>query len=433
MQYTNALHICAEDRMTLLYSYSVNGAVRGVFGALLNGAALYPLAIREEGLAHLANFIMQEEITFYHSVPTAFRSFARALTGKERFPRLRLIRFGGERVLARDVELYKKYFPDDCSLYTGMGSTETGQVCQYFIDKQTRLAGGVVPTGYPVEDKDVVLVDDAGEEIGANVGEIAIKSRYLSPGYWRRPDLTRAKFQPDGRDKRVYRTGDLARMHANGCLEHIGRKDFQVKIRGYAVNTAEVETGLLDHPALKEAAVAVEESDAADRRLVAYFVPEKTPGPGIAELRSFLQQKLPDYMIPSNFVRLPALPLTPNGKVDRRVLPAPGQTRPEIRVGFVAPRTDMEAALAKIWAEVLKVDRVGIHDNFFELGGHSLLIMQIVSKIMDGLQVAVPLRGIFDAPTVAELAQLIATLCPSKDPAEQFSNELANEYESGKI
>jgi len=130
MQYTNTLHICPEERMTLLYSYSVNGAVRGIFGPLLNGAALYPFNIKEEGSAKLANFLIHEAISFYHSVPTVFRNLVANLTGKEKFPSLRLIRFGGERVFARDVDLYRKQFPDDCLLYTGMGSTETGQVCQ---------------------------------------------------------------------------------------------------------------------------------------------------------------------------------------------------------------------------------------------------------------------------------------------------------------
>jgi amino acid adenylation domain-containing protein len=411
MQYTNTLHICPDDRMTLLYSYSVNGSVRGIFGALLNGAALYPLDIRKEGLAKLANFLIQEEITFYHSVPTVFRNFVATLTGKEKFLGLRLIRFGGERVLARDVELYNKHFPNECLLYTGMGATETGHVCQYFIDKQTQIAGSVVPAGYPVEDKEILLLDDAGEEIGFNrVGEIAVRSRYLSLGYWQNPDLTQAVFLPDPRDggKRIYRTGDLGRMRPDGCLEHLGRKDFQVKIRGYRIEVAEIEMALLDLPEVEEAIVLAREDHPGDQRLVGYLVPRNQFALSVSKLRSFLKDRLPDYMVPSAFVMLNAMPLTPNGKVDRRSLPDPGMAKPELDTPFVAPRTPVEEELAQIWGEVMGIDHVGIRDNFLELGGHSLKATQIISRVINRFRVELPVKSLLEAPTVAEMAAVIA-------------------------
>jgi amino acid adenylation domain-containing protein len=410
MQYTNTLHICPEDRMTLLYSCSVNGAMRGVFGALLNGAALYPLEIREEGLANLANLLIQEEITFYHSVATVFRNFISTLTGKEKFPRLRLIRFGGERVLARDVELYKKHFHDDCILYTGMGATETGHVCQYFIDKQSQITGSVVPTGYPIEDKEVLLLDDAGEKIGLNrVGEIAVKSRYLSLGYWRKSDVTPVVFLPDREDehKRIYRTGDLGRLRPDGCLIHMGRKDFQVKIRGYRVEVAEIEAALLALDSVNAAIVQSQADDAGEQHLVAYLVPTKGNTPTVSDLRQAMVQALPVYMVPSAFVFLDTLPLTPNGKVDRTALPGPGGVRPELDTPYAPPGTWVEEELAKIWAEVLALDRVGIHDNFFDLGGHSLAATRVVSQVIKRFRLEIPLRSLFEAPTVAEMAVVI--------------------------
>jgi len=409
-QYTNTLHICPEERITLLYSYSVNGAVRGIFGALLNGAALYPLDIREEGTANLANYLIQEEITFYHSVPTVFRNFITGLTGKEEFPRLRLIRFGGERVLTQDVESYKKHFSENCILYTGMGATEHGHIRQYFLDKQSQITGSVVPTGYPVEDKEVLLLDESGTKIGFNrAGEIAVRSRYLSPGYWQKPDLTQTKFLRDSgsEDRRIYLTGDLGQMRPDGCLEHLGRKDFQVKIRGYRIEVAEIEMALLDYPGINEAIVMSREDRHHDPCLVAYLVPADQPGPSTSELRNFLKSRLPDYMIPAVFVILIAMPVTPNGKVDRRALPAPDGGRPRLDGDFVEPRTATEKELADLWAQMLGVEQVGINDNFFDLGGHSLLATQMISRLRDSFRVELPLLTLFENPTVTTLAKII--------------------------
>jgi amino acid adenylation domain-containing protein len=429
MQYTNTLHICPEERMTLLYSYSVNGAVRGIFGALLNGAALYPLDIREEGMANLANFLIEEEITFYHSVPTVFRNFIAGLTGKEEFPRLRLIRFGGERVLTQDVESYKKHFSENCILYTGMGATEHGHIRQYFLDKQTQITGNVVPTGYPVEDKEVFLLDESGTKIGFNrAGEIAVKSRYLSPGYWQKPDLTETKFLRDsgGEDRRIYLTGDLGQMRPDGCLEHLGRKDFQVKVRGYRIEVAEIETALLDSPGINEAIVVSREDRHRDPCVVAYLVPTDHPGPSISELRNFLKSRLPDYMIPAVFVMLIAMPLTSNGKVDRRALPAPDTSRPDLSEAFVAPRNSVEEVLEGIWADVLKLERVSVHHNFFDLGGHSLLATRVVSRVQKDLRVVIPLRALFENPTVAGLAAQVDQLKVNGNASNEIYNVLAD-------
>jgi len=183
MTYTNSLHICADDRLTLLHSCSFSAARLDVFGALLNGAALHPLSVEEEGLTPLANRLIQEEITIFHWVPTPFRHFAGALAGVEEFPKLRLIVLGSEPVSQKDVELYKKHFPQECIFVNRLGTTETGNIRLYFIDKGTPVSGSIVPSGYAIEDAEVLLLDDGGEELGVNrAGEIAVKSRYLSPG-----------------------------------------------------------------------------------------------------------------------------------------------------------------------------------------------------------------------------------------------------------
>jgi amino acid adenylation domain-containing protein len=419
--FTNDVHVCAEDRLTLLYSPSVSGGVRDIFRSLLNGAAIYPWNVKEEGMANLANWLVQEEITIYNSVATFFRHFASALTGEEGFPKLRLIHIGGGPVYKNDVELYRKHFSQDCIFVNRFGLTETHTVRMYFIDKETELTGSMVPVGYPLADKEVLLLDDTGKAVGFNqVGEIAVKSRYLSPGYWRRPDLTQAKFLPtsNGGDERIFLTGDVGRMMPDGCLVHLGRKDFQVKVRGYSIELAEIEMVLINHPAIKDVVVIGQRDPRGEQRLVAYFVPSTRPAPTATTLRHMLAEILPDYMSPSAFVMLDALPMTPNGKVDRGSLPSPGSERPQLDSPFIAPRTPVEEMLAGIWGEILGIAPVGIHDNFFDLGGNSLLATQVISGVRNTFQVELPLRFLFEAPIIADMGVVI-----TKSPANTTGNE----------
>src|SRR5215210_8094375 len=410
MRYTNGLRISAEDRLTLLQSYSVAGSVSNTLGALLNGASLFPFNVKEEGLIELADLLVEEGITVYHSVPTVFRQFANLLTGKEEFPELRLVRLGGEPVSAEDVQLYKRYFHANSIFVNSYGASEAASVLRYCVDKDTEISGAVVPVGYPLGDVEILLLDDDGNAVGFDqVGEIAVKSRYISPGYWRRPDLTRAAFMTDPQDKgeRIFRTGDLGYMQPDGCLVVTGRNDFRVKIRGFRIEVAEIELALRGLTKVKEAAVVAHEDQRSEQQLVAYVVPEPEQVPAISELRGFLKDKLPDYMVPSAFVVLDALPLTPNGKLDRLALPAPDLARPELDTNFVAPRNAFEEQLARIWVEVLGVTRVGVHDDFFELGGHSLRATQLVSRVREVFQVELPLLSLFEAPTIAGLAERI--------------------------
>jgi amino acid adenylation domain-containing protein len=410
MNYINGFHISVDDRLTLLHSCSFSGSVYNLFGALLNGAALLPFDLKGEGLNQLGHWLAQEEISICHLVPSAFCHAVEAFTGGEQFPTLRVIHLSGAPVSNGDVELYKKHFAPECILVLRMGITEAATIRSYFMDKTTSIDGSRVPIGYPVDDKEVFLLDASGEDAGRNsIGEIAVQSRYLSLGYWRRPDLTRAKFLPDpnGGEERTYLSGDLGRMAADGCLFHVGREDFRVKVRGYSVEVSEIEMALLEHAAVKQAAVVGRETQSEDRQLVAYFVPSEKPAATVTELRHFLKARLPDYMIPSAFVLLRALPLTPNGKIDRRALPDPGQSRPELDTPYVAGTTPVEEQLAKIWAEVLSLNRVGIHDNFFDLGGHSLAATRVVSQVIKKFQVEIPLEELFQSPTIAAMAAAI--------------------------
>ncbi|MGH7832899.1 MAG: non-ribosomal peptide synthetase [Candidatus Binatia bacterium] len=410
MNFTHALRLEKDDRVTLPYSPTTMGSLRTIFLALLNGAAVLTFDIKKEGLDHFAAWLQSEKVTILRLGPTAFRHFIDTLSGREKFPDIRMIYLGGEPIYKKDAESHKKHFSENCLLVAGLGATETGIVLFYVVDKQTEIAGSMVPLGFPAEDTEVLLLDEAGDEVGlAEIGEIAVKSRYLSCGYWRNPALTKARFLTGGESSlRIYRTGDLGRRLPDGSFVHCGRADFQVKIRGYRVEVAEIEMALIEYGGIKEAVVVGREDRLGGQILVAYAVPVVSAALRVGDLRSFLKRKLSDYMIPSAFVVLDRLPLLPNGKIDRRALPAPSGRRPMLDSPFVAPRDPIEEELAKIWAQVLSLDDVGIHDNFFELGGHSLAAARVISQVIKRFQLEIPLPFLFQSPTIAEMARVIA-------------------------
>jgi amino acid adenylation domain-containing protein len=410
MEYTNALRFCSEDRIALLSPCTFSLSVGFIFGALLNGACLYPVDVKGEGLMHLADWFSQEEITVYNSVPTVFRNFIQTLSQKDKLPKLRLIHLGGEPVTAKDVELYKTHFSPDCVLLHHVGSNETGTIAQCFIDKRTPVHGNTAPAGHPAEGSQILVLDENGDRLGFNrAGEIAVQSRYLAVEYWRKPGMTRAAFLPDptGSDERIYRTGDLGLLRPDGSLEHYGRKDFQVKIRGQRVEVIEIDMALSKHAAVNEAVTVAHEDALGDKCLVTYVVPATKPAPTSKELRSFLQQRLPDYMVPSSIIFLDAMPLTPNGKLDRQALPPPDGRESDVDGQFVAPQNPVEAQIANIWCEVLRLDRVGIHDDFFDLGGHSLSATEVLSRAREVFSVNLPFAAFLAEPTVAAMASII--------------------------
>ena len=407
LRYTNALRIAPNDRLTLLQSCSFSGSVSSLFCALLNGAATFPFDVRKEGPRRLGEWLREERLTVYHSVPTIFRSF---LSGDARFPELRCIRLEGDRSSRVDVELFRRHFEPHCQLVIGLGATETGISRQYFIDHETEVADGILPIGYPVRDVDVSLLDEDGGEVETGqVGEIAVRSAYLAPGYWRRPDLTQAAFRSDARGGplRVYRTGDMGRLRADGCLEYLGRKDFVLKVRGNRIEPAEIETALLSLPELAEAVVTTFEGDGDEVQLVAYLVP--SPGAGLSPtvLHRRLAKTLPEFMIPSRFVTLDALPLDANGKLDRRALPSPVRSARLAGEGS-NPRSPLEERIARLFESVLGLEQVQIDESFFDLGGGSLAATQICSQLAAETGLDLPLSTLVQAPTVAALARLIS-------------------------
>jgi amino acid adenylation domain-containing protein len=282
------------------------------------------------------------------------------------------------------------------------------------------IPGDEVTIGRPIANTQIYILNSSLHPVPIGVpGELHIGGAGVARGYLNRPELTAEKFIPNPFSAvpgaRIYKTGDLARYRPDGNIEFIGRADHQVKIRGFRIELGEIEAALAQQPAVREAVVLAREDAAGDpsasvkteKRLVAYVVAEREPLPTTTELRDFLKEKLPEHMVPAVFVLLDALPLMPNGKIDRRALPSPDRSRPELDKAFMAPRTPTEELLAEIWAQLLDLERVGVHDNFFDLGGHSLLATQVVSRLREAFQVEIPLRRLFEVPTVAGLAESI--------------------------
>ncbi|MBY0461489.1 MAG: AMP-binding protein, partial [Gemmataceae bacterium] len=294
-RYTNSHRIGPGDRLLCANTCAFSNSLKDVYGALLNGARLAPYDLEREGVAGLGAFIAREGLTVLNVVATVFRHFAAALADKGEVASVRIVRVGSEAVARTDFDLFRRWFPPSCQFVNGYGSTETGTVRVNFLRADAEVEGATLPVGYPVDGTRVRLLDDAGAEVGFDtVGQIAVQSAYLSPGYWNRPDLTAAAFRPGppGSSERVYLTGDYGVMRADGCLTYLGRGDGQVKVRGVRIELAEVEGALADLPFVAQAVVVARAELPPDQPLAAYLVPK--PGaavPPAAVLRAALRAR----------------------------------------------------------------------------------------------------------------------------------------------
>lgn len=407
--FSNYKQVLPDDRISLLHSLCFTGSHADLLISLLNGAALLLFDVKSAGVSKLAQWLAEERVTLTHLPVMLFRELATLFAGQAAQSSLRLVHLSGAPVTERDFNLYLETFNKSVRLEIGMGSTETGPICHVIIGHDFSFPKEGTPIGYAVPGRTVLLVDESGGEVGVNqIGEIAVKSRYLIPGYWNSPELDTDKFRSDSGDgERTYLTGDLGKMLPDGFFVHLGRKDSIVKLRGYRVDLGEIEGALLKYSAVQQAAVVPRSREPGDIYLAAYIVPAAGYAPTTRELRHFLEQKLPDYMIPAVFVRLDAIPLTANNKIDRGRLPEPEKIRQEMDPPYVAPRSRVEVTLKLIWSEVLSLDRVGIHDNFFDLGGHSLAASRVISRVIQYFKLDLPLKALFDAPTIAQMAQIV--------------------------
>lgn len=408
------LKINASDRLMLLTSYSHTVAAIDIFSALLSGATLYLYDIKSENsLAKLSGWIKSWEITIFHSVPSIYRFWIEKVSDRKQVSTIRLIILGGEEVTTNDVQVYKKKFAKDCILVNLFGSSEVLIATSNLVDKKTEITRNLVPIGYPVDNVEIFLVDENDEEVGIlSEGEFVFKSDYLSLGYWNLPEKTGEVFgiDPLPGDGKVYRSGDTGRVLPDGTIEYLGRKDFQVKILGNRVELSEIETVLDSFEKISKSIVAAFKKANGETFLVAYFVTKKKVDIDEEDLRKYLQQNLPDYMIPLFFVYLDKFPLTPNGKIDRRSLPEPEF---EFKKGYVAPRNETEKKLIEIWTDMFHRSfkqpgfSLGIEDSFFKLGGNSLMAFSMMGIIHKEFNVKVTVGEIFKNSTISKLSEYI--------------------------
>jgi amino acid adenylation domain-containing protein len=401
--YLGATGISERDAVLVVTSFSFHLTQRNLMAPLFVGGQVH-LAREPFEPGRIAAQIVASGITMMNLTPTGFQALVEADGGRA-IGGLRIVVFGGEPLYPRQLARVPEPRPQFLNPY---GSTEaTGITTHHFARADlSSYSSRSMPPGRPIANARIYVLDGAGEPVPVGVtGELYLGGAGVTRGYRRLAAQTAERYLPDpfGRapGARLYRTGDLGRWLPDGTVEFMGRADAQVKVRGFRIELGEIEARLAEHAAVHEVVVVARARDgeAGDPRLVAYYTGE---GAGAAALRAHLAERLPEYMVPSAFVHMDALPVNPNGKLDRKALPEP-ELAPADET-YVAPRTPVEEVLAGIWAEVLGLERLGVHDPFFELGGHSLLATRVVSWVREVFGVDLPLRALFEGPTVAEMA-----------------------------
>ncbi|MEH2377489.1 MAG: amino acid adenylation domain-containing protein [Nostoc sp.] len=424
--------LTAEDTLLSVTSLSFDIAVSEILLPLSVGAKLV-LVSREVAAdsTQLLKALTTSGATFMQPTPVTWRLLLAA--GWQGSPQLKMISTG--EALPRD--LANQLLPKGACLWNLYGPTET---TIWSTGYKVTTGNKAIGIGCPLANTQIYILDSHLQPVPIGIsGELYIGGEGVARGYLNRPDLTAERFisnpfSPNPKS-RLYKTGDLARYLPDGHIEYLGRIDYQVKLRGFRIELGEIETALLQHPGVKEAVVIVREDTPNENSLVGYIVAETGEDSlqVISQLRRFLKQQLPDFMVPTIFMALEAMPLTPNGKVDRKALPEPDASRPELEANYVAPRTPIEQEIADIWRQVLNLKRVGIYDNFFELGGYSLLAIQVVSRVRQALQVEILMSNLFQLPTVADLAERVETLRWATQGIQAAESETADDYEEGEL
>ncbi|MCC5648468.1 amino acid adenylation domain-containing protein [Nostoc sp. XA013] len=428
-----------QDVWTLFHSIAFDFSVWEIWGALLYGGRLVVVPYEVSRSPQVFyELLAQQQVTVLNQTPSGFRQLIQvdeSVAAAEKLKHIKYVIFGGEALELQSLQpWFERYGNKSPQLVNMYGITETTVHVTYrrlTCADVTQAQGSVI--GSPIPDLQVYLLDKHQQLVPIGVpGEMYIGGAGLARGYLNRPELTQQRFisHPFVAGTRLYRSGDLARYLPNGELEYLGRIDNQVKIRGFRIELGEIETILSRYPRVRETVVLVREDIANDRRLVAYIVPEQKSFLSVSELRHFLKEKMPEYMVPSAFVVLEALPLTPNGKVDRRALPAPEKLRPELANSYQAPQSEVEKTIAKVWKQVLQIEKVGIYDNFFDLGGHSLLVIQVNNKLKETLNRNLSVVEIFQNPTIKSLAQYLGTKAETASSFESMRDRAKMQRDS---
>jgi amino acid adenylation domain-containing protein len=403
--------IAPGERCSLWTSVSFDVSVYEIFTPLLAGGALFIAtdAVRFDSAAFV-EWLNGNRIASAYVPPLMLEDLGAWIEKHRGAFSLRRLLVGVEPIREKLLAAMMEMVPG-LVIVNGYGPTEATICATLFTVRPEAARDRNTPIGKPVQNSRVLLLDSAMRPVPVGVpGEIHIGGRGLAREYFKRPELTAERFVPDPftdtPGARLYKTGDMARYLADGCIEFIGRVDYQVKVRGFRVEPGEIEFALRQHPSVKDAVVLAKGDRTGVKRLVAYLVPAGVAS-GASELRAFLKEKLPDYMVPTAFVTVEAFPLTPNGKLDRAALPEPEITRADIQSRFVAPRNEIEHQLSLIWEKVIGIKPIGATDSFFDLGGHSLLAVRLFTEITRVFGTDLPLAAIFQHPTIEQIAALI--------------------------
>ncbi|MEM8955670.1 MAG: AMP-binding protein [Verrucomicrobiota bacterium] len=408
--YTRSAGLSADDRMSLVTRGQFAAASSATFGALLNGACLLPFDPRRDGLREMQEWMEREEVSVLHCVPTLYRRFCESLAGKGRFENLRLIKLGGEGVTNHDIRLLHRHFSGACDLLNGLGMTEAnGNLTHFRIGHGREADFSVVPAGRAVEGVELIIFrEDGSVAATGEAGEIACRSRFLSPGYWRSDGFAERFVDVPGRGA-FFRTGDVGLLREDGCLEHHGRCDRQVKIRGQRVEPALVEAAITGKPEVARCAVKAFGSGSKERRLAAYVLAADGKEIDPVELRGYLEGRLSSSHIPTWIIPVSELPLTIAGKVDYGQLPEvePGGDGEGAGKAGEGARDGLEMVLMGIWERVLKRKVGGVDERFIDLGGDSLMAALMLSRVERKLDTDLPLASFWEEPTIRALAELV--------------------------
>jgi len=404
--YIERFSITDKDRMTLFSAFSHDAAVMDIYSGLLAGATLYPLNIRRQAnIGELHKWLIQEQISIWHSVPTLYRFFVNAQNSGEKLNSVRYIVLGGESVLPQDIAKAPK-LSENAALVNLYGQSESSFNSAQIIRGTEDFEG--INLGEPICGIKMYVLNKKNKAAATlSAGEIVVASGYLALGYWRDEEKTEKAFENHPEFGRIYRTGDMGCVTEEGVIEYLGRNDFQIKIRGFRVELEEVENCLIKHEAVKTAAVIGKEDSSGNKYICGYFTSDEELS--ISELREFISRELPDYMVPAYFTKVDKLPLTATGKIDRAALKEIKETVVSEKQ-YEAPRDEIEEKLAAMWQEILGIEEIGINDNFFELGGHSLNAVSLIGRIHREIGVEVSLKEIFKTPTIKGLSEYIGSL-----------------------
>jgi amino acid adenylation domain-containing protein len=417
-----------ETRVSFLSHTTFDVSLRDIFAALLSGGTLcIPDEETKQNPVALYHWMETQRITLTHIVPTLFRLLTGAIQALtpagEVLPALEYVLIAGETLYGGDVVNWRTAVGDHPALVNIYGPSETTLAKLYCRIQHGRYGPrDVIPLGRPIPDTDV-LVMSAGKLCAVGeVGEIFLRTPFMSHGYFRDPELTRSRFLQNpleaSRRDTIYKTGDLGKWSPDGNLQIVGRTDGQVKLRGQRIEVAEIEAVLHQHEEIQQVAVALKRDGSHDQRLVAYVVTRDGRPLPIEPLRRFVADYLPDYMVPTHYVHLNTLPLTHSGKVDRHGLPEPTSKRPLLEQTFLPPSNSVERKLVDLWRQVLGLDRVGIEDNFFDLGGDSVLATRLAGLTQQSTGVEIPVVKVFQYPKISLLAKFLHGADPGRSRFE---------------